>query len=398
MKKIQALILIVSILLSFGASAAALIQQSEDFCVTDNADVLTDETRGHIVLNNDTLSGACGAQIVFVTLETTGSRAIDDYALELFNSWHIGSTERNNGILVLMAIRDEDFYACMGTGIETHLSIGDLQGYLDEYLEPDFAVKKYDAGARKLFDALFNKVAAIYGIPQRADPNAYSQWISQNPGGTLPAYSPAANVGQTGNRNEPASASAGNTSHGSSASGNKEFSIVGIIIAVVVLFAVISVLGVISSIFRRSRGGYGGGNFFGGFLLGRMFRPFGRGFSHHHAPRPPRGRNHPPGGGGIGGIGGGLGGFGSRGASSSSGGFKFGGGFGGGRSGGGGVSRGSGAGRSIGRSLGGAIGRSLGGGFGGGFGGGTGRSGGGFGGGRSGGGGISRGAGAGRRK
>jgi len=390
MKKIQALILIALMLLSLGASAAALIQPSADFYVTDNADVLTDETRGHIVLNNDALFNACGAQIVFVTLETTGSKPIEDYTHELFNSWGVGSAATNNGILVLMAIRDNDCYACMGSGIETRFSYGDMQGYLDEYLGPDFFAKKYDAGARKLFDALFDKVAAIYGISQRVDPNAYSHWLTQNSGGTLPAYSPDANDNLPRNWNEPASASAGNAARGGSASGNTGFNIIGIIIAVVVLFVVFSVLGVISSIFRRSRGGYGGGygggNFLGGFLLGRMFRSFGRGFTHHHrAPRPPRGRNHPPRGGG-GGISGGLGGFGSRGASSSSGGFKFSGGFGGGRSGGGGVSRGGGAGLSRG-GFGGGAGRS------GGFGGG--RSGGGFGGGRSGGGGVSRGGGAG---
>ena len=377
MKKIQALILVASMLLCYGASAAALIQPTADFYVADNANVLTDETKGHIVLNNDTLFNACGAQIVFVTLETTGSKKIEDYAYELFNSWSVGSAATNNGILVLMAIRDDDYYACMGSGIETHFSYGDMQGYLDEYLEPDFAAKKYDDGARKLFNALFDKAAAIYGMTQRVDPNAYSQWVSQNASGTLPAYSPASNEGLPRNWNEPA----GNTSHGGSAAGNEGFNVFGIIAAVIILFAVMSILGVISSIFRRPRGGYGGGNFIGGFLLGRMFRSFGRGFTHHHhAPRPPRRRNHPPGGGGIsGGLGGG---FGSRNASSS-GGFKFSGGFGGGRSGGGGSSRGGGAGRSS---------------FGGGFGGGAGRSGGGFGGGRSGGGGVSRGGGAGRKR
>jgi len=377
MKKIQAFILIISMLISIGASAAALIQPTAEFYVADNANVLTDQTKGHIVLNNDTLSSACGAQIVFVTLDTTGSRKTEDYAYELFNSWGIGAAATNNGILVLMAIRDDDYYAYLGPGIETRFSYGDLQGFLDEYLEPDFAAKNYDAGARKLFDALFGKVAEIYGMTQRVDPNAYSQWVSRNSGGALPAYSPASNEGLPRNWNEPA----GNTAHNSSAAGNTGFDVIGIIVAIIVLFAVMSILGVISSIFRRSRGGFGGGSFFGGFLLSRMFRPFGRGFTrHHHAPRPPRRRNHPPGGGGIsGGLGGG---FGSRNASSS-GGFKFSGGFGGGRSGGGGSSRGGGAGRSS---------------FGGGFGGGAGRSGGGFGGGRSGGGGVSRGGGAGRKR
>jgi uncharacterized protein len=388
MKKVQAHTLIISIMLSFvlsmllfmSASAAALIQPAADFYVADNANVLTDETRGHIVLNNDALFSACGAQLVFVTLETTGSKKIEDYAFELFNSWGVGAAATNNGILVLMAIRDDDYYACMGSGIEAHFSFGDMQGYLDTYLEPDFAAKKYDGGARKLFDALFGMIAQKYGISQRVDPNAYSRWISQNSGAALPTYTPVRDENLPRDWNEPISQSTGNAAYSGSTPDNEQLDVFSVIIAVVVLFAVISILSVIFGMFRRFGGYYGGGGFTRGFFLGRMFRPSGRGFSHH--AHHPRRRNHPPGGGGIGGSPGGLG---SRNNSSSSG-FKFSGGFGGGRSGGGGATRG-GAGRSS---------------FGGSFGGGAKRPGGGFGGGfgggRSGGGGISRGGGAGRKR
>ena len=78
---------------------------------------------------------------------------IDDYAYSLFNIWGIGSQERNNGLLLLLAIGEENYYAQAGTGIEDYFDGAKLQDMLDEYLEPDFAAREYDAGVEKFFQA-----------------------------------------------------------------------------------------------------------------------------------------------------------------------------------------------------------------------------------------------------
>ena len=145
------------------ALAADIPEPTEDFYVYDGAGVLDYEAEGHIVFCNDELDAACGAQVVFVTVGTVGSSAIDDYARELFNRWEIGDGRTQNGVLVLMAIDDDNYYALPGAGLDLELGAGTLKQYLDEYLEPDFADRDYDAGARKLFDALFERVADICG-------------------------------------------------------------------------------------------------------------------------------------------------------------------------------------------------------------------------------------------
>lgn len=58
------------------------------------ANVIDYETEGHIVFCNDVLYEACGAQIVFVTVDTVGDMSIDDYALELLNDWGIGDSQK----------------------------------------------------------------------------------------------------------------------------------------------------------------------------------------------------------------------------------------------------------------------------------------------------------------
>ena len=158
----KALLTLMLALLLLAMPALAVPEPSDDFYVLDEANVLSVDTETHIIANNDLLYEACGAQIVFVTVDTTGSTAIDDYCNDLFDAWGIGSSAENNGFLVLLAIDDDNYYALPGSGLESRLSAGDIKLMLDDDLEPDFAAKNYDAGARKLFDSLFNEISDIY--------------------------------------------------------------------------------------------------------------------------------------------------------------------------------------------------------------------------------------------
>ena len=90
MTRIFAAALAFMLLLAIPAMAASVLKPTDDFYVNDAANVLSDETEGHIILNNDALYKASGAQLVFVTVNTTGSTKLENYAYKLFNDWGIG--------------------------------------------------------------------------------------------------------------------------------------------------------------------------------------------------------------------------------------------------------------------------------------------------------------------
>lgn len=144
------------------ALSATVVRPSSDFYVLDNAYVLSSATKAHIIYNNDNLYKACGAQIVFVTIDTFGDMRRDDYAYTLFNQWGIGSKEKNNGLLIILAIDDDDGYFLQGSGLEASLPTSELGDLVDKYMMPYFDKKDYDTGCLKLFDALFSKVASVY--------------------------------------------------------------------------------------------------------------------------------------------------------------------------------------------------------------------------------------------
>lgn len=165
------------------ALAASVIEPTQDFYVNDQANVLSEETEGLIVLNNDQLEEACGAQIVVVTVDTVGVSGMENYAYTLFNQWGIGSADDSNGVLVLLSIEDDDYWTMTGTGLQDDLTAGDLSELQGAYLEPSFAQKDYDTGVRLYFSALFERVSQIERANVRLDDDLYAEWLAAQESG-----------------------------------------------------------------------------------------------------------------------------------------------------------------------------------------------------------------------
>lgn len=149
----------------FGITVSAAIpDKSESFYVYDESDVISSSTENHIVDQNDKLCYSTGAQIVIAAVKTTGETAIRDYAKEMFTAWGIGDGEKSNGVLVLLAIDDDDYWVTQGSGIEDKLTSGDIKVMIDNLLEPSFAAKNYDKGVLSLFNKLITTFEGIYDV------------------------------------------------------------------------------------------------------------------------------------------------------------------------------------------------------------------------------------------
>ena len=169
MKK-KAMTILLTVMLFVGltavpAGASAKIPDAPDpFYAADFAGVLTEDTEKYIIEKNGILENECGGQIVVVTVDFLDGMDIEDYAYKLFNSWKIGDEDENNGVLLLLVIGEENYWCMQGRGLESALSSGDIDDILWNDLEDDFAEGNYNAGVEKTFDALYDEVAAYYGV------------------------------------------------------------------------------------------------------------------------------------------------------------------------------------------------------------------------------------------
>ncbi len=162
MKNTIAILLLILMLTLFGAHAEEIISPEADFYYYDEVGILSEETKGEIFYSNKLLYDDCGAQIVVAIINSTGKYSSEEYSIKLFNKWGIGDSEKNNGFLLLLAIQDDDYYACPGEGLEPLLPAATIKEMFDLYLEDDFAAKRYEDGAKKFFEEVFKYIAEIY--------------------------------------------------------------------------------------------------------------------------------------------------------------------------------------------------------------------------------------------
>jgi uncharacterized protein len=185
---------ILILFLSAPMAAFAVVEAPAEIYVGDYANVLSEETERYIIEQNQALAGATGAQIVIVTVDFLDGMDIEDYAYTIFNDWGIGDAEKNNGLLLLLAIGEENYWAMQGKGLEGVLSSGLLGDYLWEYLEPDFAAGDYDAGVYKVFQAFLGWFQEYYDMSASGVIPQLKIWITPSmfPMSLSPAIFPAA--------------------------------------------------------------------------------------------------------------------------------------------------------------------------------------------------------------
>lgn len=315
-----AVILLIAILLSGCAQAEPDVQTVEivspaaNLYVTDEANVLSNETEDYIVDRVLRLKQACGGEIAVVTIDfLTNGLDAEEYAYEVINQWGVGDAEENNGTVLLLVPGQGKGWITTGSGIEDELTAGKLESILNTYLWDDFDAGDYDTATVNTV----NEVLAWYENYYNVDIDSHS--------------------GQTAGAQE--SFGGGTSSYVGAAAGavvvgGAMLLLTKAIRFVFAILTIIVVIVIVVTVFggpRGPRGGHRGGGTHLFFMGGPRYRP-------PRGPRPPMGGPRGPMGGGPrpggrpGGFGGGSGGFGGagRGGGGRSGGFGGGGGRGGG--------------------------------------------------------------------
>lgn len=156
------LMLSVLLLPTISSAKTAVPQHTGAFYVNDFANVIDDKAENYMVNYGIRLHQATGAQVVLVTVDSTEGVSMEQYATALFNSWGVGDAKKNNGLLLLLSIKDDDYWAVQGKGIEDSLPNSKIKEILSQNLEPDFAAKTYSNGARKTYGAFIQAMGGTW--------------------------------------------------------------------------------------------------------------------------------------------------------------------------------------------------------------------------------------------
>ena len=173
-RRVSALVLVATVGLTALVPAAFAAPSSlpdlpKDQCVVDDANVLSSSTVQTIQDLNTQLDASCkGAQIGVLTVDYTGSVSTEDYAVEAANTWGLGSSSENNGVLILLVMQspeyaDGDYYLTYGDGFR-NTTLASQASAIAQTMEDDFASQNYDGAVTTCARNVANTIADIYGV------------------------------------------------------------------------------------------------------------------------------------------------------------------------------------------------------------------------------------------
>lgn len=132
--------------------------------VQDYAQVLSAEDKRRLLSIGQELDNKTTAQLAVVTVKTLDGQPIEDYALSILREWGIGSKEKNNGALIVVAVQDRRSRIEVGYGLEGLLTDGLTGRIQDQAMIPYFRKGNYAAGIVNGYAVTASLIAKDAGI------------------------------------------------------------------------------------------------------------------------------------------------------------------------------------------------------------------------------------------
>jgi uncharacterized protein len=138
----------------------------------DNAGVLNSNQQKNLERKLLRYSDSTSTQIVVVTLTDIGGNEISSYGVELAHKWGIGQKGKDNGILLLVAVKERKVTIQNGYGVEHLLTDALSSRIIRNVITPNFKQGDYYGGLDQATDAIFQILNGEY---QNESPKSTSQ-------------------------------------------------------------------------------------------------------------------------------------------------------------------------------------------------------------------------------
>ncbi|MBI2470779.1 MAG: TPM domain-containing protein [Planctomycetes bacterium] len=142
--------------------------------VEDRANIISDIAEKGLNGYLQELEQKTGAQMIVLTIDTTGDIPIETYAIELATKWKLGQKGKDNGVLVVVAKNDRAYRIEVGYGLEGVLPDSFCGTVGRTLFVPKFQKGQFSEGVYQGVVVLINKIAEengvkITGMPSLSD-------------------------------------------------------------------------------------------------------------------------------------------------------------------------------------------------------------------------------------
>ncbi len=120
--------------------------------VVDDAHILSPVTTADLEHKLANLEQKSGIQLVVATVPSLQGQEIEPYANELFRSWKLGESKKNNGVLLLVAPKERKLRIEVGYGLEGTLTDAVSSVIIANAIAPRFKGGDFDGGVTRGVD------------------------------------------------------------------------------------------------------------------------------------------------------------------------------------------------------------------------------------------------------
>lgn len=140
--------------------------------ITDNAEMISTGAAGRIGALLQDHETRTGNQVAVLTIPTLAGESVEEFALEVFNTWKLGKKGRDNGVLVLIAPGERRLRIEVGYGLEGDLTDLEAGRIIRNIITPRFKANDFDGGIEQGVRAILAQLeGTAEAVPEPAAPS-----------------------------------------------------------------------------------------------------------------------------------------------------------------------------------------------------------------------------------
>lgn len=122
--------------------------------INDFANILSTETKDSLEITLKEFKDSTSNEISVVTLTSLEKNVIENVAVEIFEQWGIGTKNKDNGVLLLVAPNERELKIEVGYGLEPILTDIRSGNIIRTIITPELKNNNYDAGITRGVNAI----------------------------------------------------------------------------------------------------------------------------------------------------------------------------------------------------------------------------------------------------
>ncbi len=137
--------------------------------VHDEAKILTAATIDKLERELTAYEDSTSNQIAILTISSLDGEPLETYSMRVVEEWKLGTEEKDNGVLLLIAVDDHKIRIEVGYGLEGVLTDAICSRIIRNEIAPAFRQNQYDEGVTNAIHAMIAAIGGEYVSEDSAD-------------------------------------------------------------------------------------------------------------------------------------------------------------------------------------------------------------------------------------